>query len=392
MSSPPPFHRTLHAPLKALVQKKLVLLSGPRQVGKTELAKALFEDHRYYNYDIKEDFPVFLRNEWDRSAPFVIFDELHKMRKWKLWLKGIVDSGRKSHLIVTGSARMDTARKMGDSLAGRHFLVRLNPLDLKELRGTDTPDRIYERLLLTGGFPEPYFEGGKSFYGLWKKTHLDLILRQDLISLENVRDIEGIEILIELLSERVGSTVSMNSLARELNRHDKTIAHWVRILESLFVVFRVAPYSKNIASSLKKASKFYFYDLARVRGDEAMKLENLVALSLKKEIEHLEDTEGLSHRLHFLMNRQHQEIDFLVLDDRSRARLIEVKLGDDRVLKNFYVFSRYFKSCEQIQLVRNLSRPYQTESGIRVEPALRYLTELDLRSAAPLASKALEGK
>jgi predicted AAA+ superfamily ATPase len=132
----PVFHRSIRSELLKLTEQKLVLLSGPRQVGKTSLSKTLHADYRYYNYDLKEDHRVFLNDEWDRESPFLIFDEVHKMKRWKLWLKGIVDGGRKNEILVTGSARLDIAKKVGDSLAGRYFLMRLNPLDLKELRRT----------------------------------------------------------------------------------------------------------------------------------------------------------------------------------------------------------------------------------------------------------------
>src|SRR5690606_20883865 len=101
------------------IGKKMILLMGPRQVGKTTLAKAVSKDFAYYNYDIKKDLRVFKNLEWDRDKSLVIFDELHKMKKWKLWLKGIYDADATKHqnFLITGSARLDIAKRMGDSLA-----------------------------------------------------------------------------------------------------------------------------------------------------------------------------------------------------------------------------------------------------------------------------------
>lgn len=380
--------RYLTQEIRLLCEKKLILLSGPRQVGKTTLAKSLFDEYSYYNYDIKEDFRIFSKNEWDRSAKFLIFDELHKMRKWKSWLKGIVDDGRKARIMVTGSARMDTVKKAGDSLAGRYFSLRLNPLDLKELNALEkkssksiAPESLeenYQKLLQFSGFPEPYFEASDVFYGLWKRTHMDIILRQDMLTLENVRDIDAIENLVQLLSERVGSTISMSSLAKDLGRDDKTVAKWIQILESLFVVFKVTPYAKNIALGIKKATKIYFYDLARVQGDESQKLENLVALSLKKEIEFLQDTQGLEQSLHFTRDRNHREIDFLIHRKKSKSILIEVKMSDEEPSKNFSVFEKYFPECEKIQLVRHLRREYLSKNSVSVQNALLFLAQVDL--------------
>ena len=147
---------------------------------------------------------------------------------------------------------------MGDSLAGRFFSFRLHPLDLKELTPGkhESLGKIYSRLINIGNFPEPFFKNDTRFAGLWRRSHSDIILRQDLISLENIRDLDGLELLVELLSQRVGSTVSFNSLAEDLDRDDKTIKKWLSILENLYIIFRGSPFTGNVARSLKKAGRF----------------------------------------------------------------------------------------------------------------------------------------
>ncbi|MBI2712498.1 MAG: ATP-binding protein [Bdellovibrio sp.] len=377
--------RYLSTPLNELLGNKFVLLTGPRQVGKTTLAKSLSADSAYYNYDIRKDWGVFRNSQWDRDKKLVIFDELHKMKKWKLWLKGLYDEGltQKQKFLVTGSARLDIARKMGDSLAGRFFSVRFHPLDLKELRGfnssqSQTLHEAYTKLLKVGGFPEPYFQGTDRFYNLWSRTHNDIILRQDLISLTAVRDLDGIANLAELLAERVGSTISFSSLAQDLQRDDKTIKQWLGLLEQLYVVFRVNPYAKNIVRGLKKAGKYYFYDCARVRGEEPQKLENLVALALKKEIEFQEDINGVRGALQFIQTKEKNEIDFLVTQNNRPAHLIEVKLSDASPSRNFHYFSDLFPKCRQVQLVLNLDREYSSKEGIEIRSALDWLAKLDL--------------
>ena len=128
-------HRNIHLDLRNDLGKKIVLLMGPRQAGKTTLTKSLTDNYQYLNYDILEQRELFRKKDWSREKQLIILDELHKMPKWKQWLKGIYDDEGASTpaIIVTGSAQMDIARKMGDSLAGRHFLYRLYPLDLKEI-------------------------------------------------------------------------------------------------------------------------------------------------------------------------------------------------------------------------------------------------------------------
>ncbi len=361
--------------LEFFLKKKIVLIMGPRQVGKTTIAKNLLNDFVYYNYDIKKDIKVFLDQEWDREKKLVIFDELHKMKKWKLWLKGIYDEGHleRQQILVTGSAKLDIAKKMGDSLAGRFFSFRLNPLDLKELNNQGNLDDNYKKLITLGGFPEPFIQGTEKYANIWRKTHMDTILRQDLLSLEKIRDIDGIELLVELLSQRVGSTISIHSLAEDLDRDDKTIKRWITALENLYVIFKVGPKTKNIARGIKKSNKYYFYDIGRVSGDESAKLENLVALSLKKQLEFFEDTEGIRFGLFFAKTKDDKEIDFFVEQNKKKSLLIEVKLSDSSITPNFKLFKRFFPDAECIQLVKNLNREFSNADGIKVKSALKYL-------------------
>jgi predicted AAA+ superfamily ATPase len=370
--------RYLKSHLLEGLQDKIVLVTGPRQVGKTTLSKGLSKDLSYYNYDIKSNLKTFKDQTWDRNTEYVVFDELHKMKKWKLWLKGIYDEGLKQKVLVTGSARLEFAKRVGDSLAGRYFTYRLNPLDLKELKGEGKLEENYRKLIEYGGFPEPFFKNSKSFYGQWKNSHQQAILRDDMLSMEGLRDLDGVETLVQLLSERVGSTISSNGLAEELGRDDKTIKHWLDLLENYYVVFKITPYSKNITRAKKKASKYYFYDVGSVQGDEGQKFENLVALSLKKEIEYRIDTEGENLKLHFIQNREQREIDFVVLGPEQKITLYEVKLSDDEPSKNFELFEKHLKKPKKIQLVRNLKQRFDTKSGIAVEPGLLYLENLKL--------------
>ena len=125
--------RYLKDPLAEEIDKKILLLTGPRQCGKTTLSKMLTTDFQYINHDLAEHRLLLAEKSWDREKALIIFDELHKMHEWKSWLKGIYDvEGIPPGLMVTGSARLDAFRKVGDSLAGRHFQFRLHPIDLKE--------------------------------------------------------------------------------------------------------------------------------------------------------------------------------------------------------------------------------------------------------------------
>ena len=250
-------------------------------------------DHDYLNYDYPPHRLELRERSWDRSKELIIFDELHKMRGWKSWLKGIWDvEGPRPSLLVTGSARLDTARKTGDSLAGRFFQFRLHPFDLKEVKAVIAPEDAFSRIMRVGGFPEPFLENNEEFHARWQKSHTDVILRQDLIDLESVRDISSIETLIELLKQRVGSPVSFSSLARDLERDPNTVKRWLVLLENLYVIFPVRPYHRNVARSILKEPKYYFYDTALVKDDHGSRFENLCACALLKEVHFILDCAG----------------------------------------------------------------------------------------------------
>lgn len=371
--------RSIETHIKKDLSKKIILLSGPRQVGKTTLSKMMSNNYDYFNYDSAQDRLAVLEKSWDRKKELIIFDELHKMNNWKGWLKGVYDTEKRPpHLFVTGSARLDTIRKVGDSLAGRFFRFRLHPIDVKEAIAVCSPDEALERIMKTGGFPEPFLENDEVFYKRWKKTHLDIILRQDLIDLETVSDIKSIETLIELLRHRVGSTVSYSNLANDLQKDPKTVKRWLIILENLFIIFPVTPFHKKITRAITKEPKYYFFDTGQVVGDEGVVFENAVACAFLKEIHKKEDVLGVDGKLHFIKNKDKKEIDFAISQDREITHLIETKLSDDNLSRNFSSFEKYFPESEKIQLVKNLSREKTYPTGESILKASDFLAELEL--------------
>ncbi len=361
---------------------KIVLLSGPRQSGKTTLSKGLPFSSFYINYDLKEHRKILLDKSWDRKRELIVFDEIHKMKNWKSYVKGIYDTeGVRPRLLVTGSARMDTYRKAGDSLAGRHFAYRLHPFDIKEICSNDpskNEESVLEKLLTVGGFPEPFLNGKKEFYNRWKKSHTDIILRQDLIDLEKVRDISSMETLIELLRARVGSPVSFSSLSEDLQYSSKTIKHWLQILEDLYIIFKVTPYHKNIARALLKEPKYYFFDTGQVDGDEGARLENVVACAILKELHLREDVKGKKTNLFYIRSKEKKEIDFLIEMDKKIQALVEVKLSDGNLSANFETFARYFPKIKKIQLVKNLDREKTFPNGCEIRDAAKWLRSMKI--------------
>ena len=372
--------RYLHAAIVADLQEKIVLVSGPRQCGKTTLSRMVEPDHQYLNHDLAEHRMLLRQKAWDRRKALVVLDELHKMQGWKAWLKGIYDvEGLPPALLVTGSARLAAFRKTGDSLAGRHFHHRLHPLDLKEAvahAGLEAADAL-QRLLRVGGFPEPFLRGSEGWYRRWRRTHTDAILREDLLALSAVRDIQSIETLIELMRHRVGSPLSADSLARDLQKSRNTVQHWLELLENLYVVFRIAPWHRNVARSLLKAPKYYFYDSAMPAGGDGPRLENVIACALLKETHRAQDAAGADIALQYVRDRDGREVDFLIVKDGQPWQLVEVKWADASPsphLRRFFADDR----VRRTQVTGTLTEARSFPDGLRVAPAAEFLQDLDL--------------
>ena len=153
--------------------------------------------------------------------------------------------------------------------------------------------------------------------------------------------------------------------------------HWLQILENLCVIFGVRPYHRNIARSLLKEPKYYFYDTGAVEGDIGVRLENTVAVALLREMHLLEDTTGTRTVLHYLRDRDGHEVDFLVLADRKPVLLAEVKESDDTFAKVLWHFGRYMPSTRKAQIVLDLSRAREKE-GVSMLSAQGFLAGLSL--------------
>ncbi len=344
------------------------------------MAKMIDPDHAYVNFDHSEHRRIFVERSWDRKKSLLIFDELHKMRSWKRWLKGIYDvEGLNPPIVVTGSARLETYRKVGDSLAGRYFPFRLHPLDLKELAhvgGEEFDEDPLDRLLRVGGFPEPFLEGTRAFYERWRRTHLDIILRQDLIDLENIRQIVQVETLIEFLRSRVGSPISYSSLARDLGTSDKTIKRWLTLLENMYVLFKIVPFHRNIARSLLKTPKYYFYDTGQILGDDGVKFENVVANALLKEIHFRADCLGEIWNLHYLRTKGGKEVDFALVREGKIHWIIEVKLADAALAPTLRYYASRLPEVRGIQLVKDISREKTFTPNLEIRQATTWLRDM----------------
>ncbi|MBI4398097.1 MAG: ATP-binding protein [Candidatus Omnitrophica bacterium] len=370
--------RSLEHPIKEDLNKKIILLSGPRQVGKTTLSKTLYpKNSEYFNLDNEEHRLLVRKKAWRRDCDLVILDELHKLKNWKSWIKGIYDTeGVRPRLLVTGSARLDAYRRGGDSLAGRFYSFRLHPFSIAEVKGQISEDEALERIMKFGGFPEPFVAESESVAKRWRRSHADRILREDLLDIAVVRDVRGVSTLVELLRRAVGSPTSYESLARDLQVSPHTVKHWIYMLESLYIVFVVTPYSHNIARSLLKQPKIYFYDTGYIADDPGARFENLVACALKKRLDFIEDMKGEKCFLHYLRDKNKREVDFLTLRDGKAEFLIECKTSSYDVSPVLHFSKALGKDVERIVLVKELKREL-SHDGIKVKKASHWLGALE---------------
>ncbi|MFH1380495.1 MAG: AAA family ATPase, partial [bacterium] len=233
--------RYLFQPILSDLQKKMVFITGPRQVGKTYLAKeiqTLYKNPLYLNYDNIDDALLIQKRQWPVASDMVIFDEIHKMKSWKKYLKGIYDTkSKKQHLLITGSSRMETFRQTGESLAGRYFHYRLNPLSVAELKQTTKPHDALSSLNILGSFPEPFLSGSEDYANRWRRQYYTDLICEDILDFSRIQEIRSIRLLVELLRKRVGSPISYSSLARDLQIAPNTVKKYISILESLYIIF-----------------------------------------------------------------------------------------------------------------------------------------------------------
>jgi predicted AAA+ superfamily ATPase len=372
--------RYLTPHLLADLKKKMVFIGGPRQCGKTTLARSLmgkFREPIYLNYDDALQRKEILARKWTDSQDLIIFDELHKHRNWKNWIKGLYDTTQERHRYLhTGSARMDIYRRGGDSLMGRYHYWRLHPFTLSELPKGITPKEAFQRLLSVGGFPEPFLDGNEREARRWRRERTDRIVRDDIRDLEALRDIHGISQLVELLKVRVGGLIVVKNLAEDIGVSQPTVKHWIEILERMYVIFVVRPYSQNLSRALVKPAKIYFFDNADVESDEGGRFENLVATHLLKTLQYLEDREGHRYELRYIRDKEGREVDFAILKDRRLVELIEAKWADDQPTRSLAYFSEKLRPARSTQICAQLKRAHSVK-GIQIVTAIDDLSQLE---------------
>jgi predicted AAA+ superfamily ATPase len=372
------------------LKKKMVFVGGPRQVGKTTLALELiakrFGRSGYFNWDSRIDRRKIMQSIWPGDADLIILDEIHKYKKWKSFVKGEYDTLKEKYrFLITGSARLDIYRKGGDSMLGRYHYYRLHPFTLAEAAGrTLMPEvmkeipipskserEIFKALNKFGGFPEPFIKQNSRVLRRWHNEKTERLFREDIRDIEPVRDIVSMQLLGDILPDRTGSLLSINSLREDLEVSHRAVSSWLNILESFYYCFRLYPYVGKNFRSLKKEAKLYLWDWSEIN-DEAVRFENCVASHLLKLTHFLQDYEGYKANLYFLRSAEKKEVDFLLTIDEKPWFAIEAKMNDTNVSSSLY----YFKEKLQIPFCYQVIKKTNVDSlikNVRVVSADRFL-------------------
>lgn len=377
------YHRYLEPIINEICfsAEKMAFVSGPRQCGKTTMAKLLLKQRKagvYYNWDETK-----FRRQWtkdphlvlpvisDGIKPIVILDELHKAKFWKRSLKGLYDTQEGLYdILVTGSARLNTYRKGSDSLMGRYYHFRLHPFSVAELlKSVDftEPDDLIHTLFSSksysnkadlalknlyefGPFPEPLFAANQKSLNLWQRNRIEKIIREDLRDLSRLPELSQIEMLVSLLPERAAQPLSIQALSEDLEVAYTTVKRWLNYLSELYYFFGLKPYSKSLSRAIKKENKLYLWDWSEVENKGA-RFENLIAAHLLKYCNYLTDTGVGNFELRYLRNKEKYEIDFLIMRDKKIFLIIEAKLTDEQPSSSWAKFMSSLSGAYGIQVV-----------------------------------------
>lgn len=376
------------------LSQKMVFIGGPRQVGKTTLAQLIGTKEnipcQYLNWDNRQDRKCILASTYEAEKELVIFDELHKYRQWKNFVKGEFDKNKERHrYIVTGSARLDVYRRGGDSLLGRYHYYRLHPFSLAEalscklsLQPGDElsfyPAKknyaVLKTLVTHGGFPEPFLAADATTLRRFHNERVERLVREDIRDLENVRDLSALEVLVDLIPGKVGSLFSVNALREDLQVTHKTVSHWTDILERMYYHFRLYPFASTKIKSLRKEPKVYLWDWSEVE-DEAARFENVIASHLLKFVHYLHDAEGYKAELLYLRDIEGREVDFLVTINRKPWFAVEVKLTDQKPSKQLRYFAHKLAIPFSYQVIKT-SNVDVYQDAIRIISADKFLSGL----------------
>lgn len=385
--------------------RQMIFLGGPRQVGKTTLSlliKEINPDFYYLNWDNVEHQHAVIRGPrhvfqylglqiLTTTTPLIVFDEIHKFSRWKQFLKGFFDTyGKQVKIIVTGSAKLDIYKRIGDSLMGRYFQYRIHPLSVAELLTPNlidteirTPKKIvphqFDQLFEYGGFPEPFLHENQRFQNKWLRTRYQQTFHEDIRSLIEIQEMAQLEMLATLLKSRTGQLINYSDLAQEVNVSVPTIKRWINSLSEFYYCFIVKPWHKNVSSALKKQPKVYLWDWSDIH-DQGARIENFIASHLLKAVNFWTDYGFGNYDLYYIRDKRKREVDFVVTKNQQPWFLVEVKQSNNGGINPaLYAFQEQIKAKHAFQVVFDM--PYINQDCFKhtkpvIVPAQTLLSQL----------------
>ena len=372
--------RYIESPVMSDVQRKMVFVGGPRQSGKTTLAKHLCSrtgldiDKRYLNWDAAEDRENILMESFPAGPGLMILDEIHKYSRWRQIVKGLFDKrGHELQILVTGSARLDYYRRGGDSLQGRYHFYRLMPITCAELAAPALS--TIKDLLSYGGFPEPFLLQSEIQSKRWSREYRTRVIQGDLSDLENIQDVGIVEKMVLRLPDLVGSPLSLNALREDLQVSHQSVSRWIAMLENLYMIFRIYPFGAPKIRAVKKEAKHYHLDWTVVP-DRGFRFENLVACHLLKWCFFMQDTEGRDIELRYFRDIDKREVDFVLVEDGKPIHFLECKTSGKDTSPPLRYLKKRFPSVPATQVTLDPGVDLVTKDGIRICSAHLFLKDL----------------
>ena len=360
-------------------QFPVVVITGPRQSGKTTLARMLAPKFSYVSLEnpdqldfAKRDPRRFLR----ALAGGGVIDEAQRCPSLFSYIQGIVDENPRQagRFVLTGSAQFDLVAGITQSLAGRAAMLALEPLSLAELNAINRPPPDVDTLLFRGLFPALHDRPLDA--AIWAQEYVATYLERDVRQLVNIQNLSSFQRFLTLCALRAGQLLNISSLAADAGLDRATVSGWLSVLQASHVVFLVQPWFENIGKRLAKTPKLYFCDTglaawlqdSRTAGHVASSplrgalFENFVMTELRK----AQTNAGVRPSLFFLRDKTGHEVDALVQTAPGAYAAVEIKSGET-------VSGEFFKGLDfwRAALPRKTIRPWVVYGGDTAQPRER---------------------
>lgn len=355
----------------------VIAILGPRQSGKTTLAKKTFPKKQYVSMEDLDNREFCLQDPKGFLKTYssgAIIDEVQRTPELLSYIQTKVDKDRKKgQFILTGSNQFLLEEKLSQSLAGRISLLRLLPLSMKELSAHKELKNLFH-LIFTGFYPQLHGEEIRT--SRWFDNYIDTYVNKDVRLIKNISNLGQFNTLLKMLAGRVGQLVNFQSLANDCGLSQNTVKSWISLLESGFIIRKLPPYYKNFNKRLIKSSKIFFYDtgllcrLLSIKKPEEINthflkgalFENFIFMELEKHFFNL----GEKPSIYFWRDKRGVEIDFLIKE--KFLKIIEAKSGQT-LSQDFFKNINYFKKISNDKIKSFLiysGEENQTRKGISV--------------------------